>query len=85
MTMKNINIQIPSNINEKDLIDNLYNFFKEKGIKYIDKNSIINNKEVKQHKELSSFWLAAGKISGVFDKNKSAKEIKQELVNKNYK
>jgi len=46
---------------------------------------IINNKKVKQHKELSSFWLAAGKISGAFDKNKSAKEIKQELINKNYK
>ena len=55
----------------------------------IGKKDIKNNKELslfqEEDKELGSFWLSAGSLSGIFDKTKSAKDIKRNLLNEDYK
>lgn len=60
-----------------------------------DTNILIGKKDIHQNQELSlfaeedkelgSFWLAAGSLSGAFDKTKSAKELKRDLLDEDYK
>jgi hypothetical protein len=52
------------------------------------KNNIKNTNILigkKEDEELGAFWLAGGSFSGIYDKSKSAKELKRELLDEEYR